>query len=127
MPKLARVGDKSAEEETDNGTWQEAPALGPGSETVFCNGMKILLLGDKVGTRKCIKLEPVMDEETGEPVIDEETGEPKYKEVTTGTQTDIVVEEASSTVFVEGVPVAREGDKLTHGNLGSGSDNVYAN
>lgn len=121
MPEVARVGDKS----DDADGFDPSPAE-EGAETVFCNGKAVVLLGSKFADQVRKEDQPVMDEETGEQKVDDE-GNPVFKKVVVETKEDIKVTSASSTVFVEGIPIARKGDSLSHGSIAEGSDNVFAN
>jgi uncharacterized Zn-binding protein involved in type VI secretion len=72
------------------------PILGGGNQHVYCNGMLVAVVGDKV------------------------TPHGKVPHATP------VMAQGSSTVFINGVPVCRAGDKATCGHAASGSSNTFA-
>jgi uncharacterized Zn-binding protein involved in type VI secretion len=86
MPAVTRVSKDQA----------KGSILGPGSPTVFTEGSRTSLLGDKVAPH----------------------GKPPH--------TSAVIVKASTTVFATGKPVVRKGDPASCGHAATGASTVFA-
>ena len=103
MPAVARFGDVTS---TGHGCSATTTLAGP-STNVFCNTKGVERKGDPLAAH----------------TIPFTSGSPP---VTVCIPHAAVINVGSSTVFVNGKPIARIGDSCDGGNIRTGSDNVFA-
>ena len=101
MPAVARVGDLI---NTGHGCDNSAPIAGPGASSVFVNGLSVAIKGSPIALHQINNPDPPCIPHPGQ-----------------------VVNTASTTVYANGIGIARNLDSADTGAITQGSPTVFAN